>query len=97
MPRPFAISIALSDEDRAPLAGGARRPRSAQALAFRARIVLAAAEPGATNTAIAAELRTTTMTVAKWRGRSVRRGLDGRHDAPRPGPSVRSPMCRSSR
>jgi len=50
-----------------------RRPKTAQALAFRARIVLAAAGPELTNTAIAAQLGTTTMTVAKWRGRFAAR------------------------
>ncbi len=35
--------IVLSDEDRAVLERWARRPKTAQALAFRSRIVLAAA------------------------------------------------------
>ena len=62
----------------------ARRPKSAQALAFRCRIVLAAAE-GRSSTEIAAELGCTGSTVGKWRGRFARRGLDGLHDEPRPG------------
>ena len=62
----------------------ARRPKSSQALAFRCRIVLAAAE-GESSTEIAAELGCTGSTVGKWRGRFARRGLDGLHDEPRPG------------
>jgi transposase len=85
MPRPFAQPITLSADDRATLTNWARRPKTAQALALRARIVLAAAEPGATNTAIAARLGVTMMTVTKWRNRFAARGLDGLHDEPRPG------------
>jgi len=85
MPRPFAVPITLSDEDRAVLVGWTRRQKTAQALAFRARIILAAAEPGATNTGIAAALRTTKMAVAKWRGRFAAQGLAGLSDEPRPG------------
>ena len=63
----------------------ARRPKSAQALAFRCRIVLAAAE-GRSSTEIAARAwAATRSTVGKWRGRFARRGLDGLHDEPRPG------------
>ncbi len=85
MPRPFAVPVTLSEEERAVLVGWTRRPKTAQALAFRARVILAAAEPGATNTGIAAALRTTKMTVAKWRGRFAARGLEGLSDEPRPG------------
>jgi transposase len=85
MARPFAIPIRLTDTDRETLLAWSRRPKTAQALAFRARIVLAASDPAHTNTAIAAELATTTMTVAKWRGRFAERGIEGLHDEPRPG------------
>ena len=85
MPRPFAPWITLSADDRATLTAWARRPKTAQALALRARIVLAAAEPGATNGAIAARLGVTRPTVTKWRSRFAQRGLDGLHDDPRPG------------
>jgi DNA-binding NarL/FixJ family response regulator len=47
-----AVEIELSDDERAQLEAWARRPTSAQALAQRSRIVLAAAE-GAKNTEIA--------------------------------------------
>ena len=62
----------------------ARRPKSSQALAFRCRIVLAAAE-GRSSNEIAAELGCNANTVSKWRVRFARRGLDGLHDEPRPG------------
>ena len=85
MPRPFAASITLSADDRATLTNWARRPKTAQALALRARIILAAAEPGMTNGAVAARLGVTRPTVTKWRSRFAVRGLDGLHDEPRPG------------
>src|SRR6478735_12818035 len=76
--------VVLGDEEREPLERWARRPPSAQALAFRCRIVLAAAE-GRSSTEIAAELGCSGSTVGRWRGRFARRGLDGLHDEPRPG------------
>ena len=47
--------VVLSGEEREVLERWARRPKSAQALAFRCRIVLAAAE-GRSSNEIAAEL-----------------------------------------
>ena len=44
MPIPTAVSIELTDEERAVLEGWTRRRKSAQALALRARIVLMAPE-----------------------------------------------------
>jgi transposase len=85
MPRPFAQPITLSADDRTTLTQWARRPKTAQALAFRARLILAAAEPGTTNTAIARRLGTTMMTVTKWRNRFATHGLAGLRDEPRPG------------
>ncbi len=76
--------VVLTREERETLARWARRPRSSQALAFRCRIVLAAAE-GRSSTEIAAELGCTGSTVGEWRGRFARRGSDGLHDQPRPG------------
>jgi transposase len=76
--------VVLTDGDREVLERWARRPSSAQALAFRCRIVLAAAE-GCSSSAIADELGCNVSTVGKWRGRFGRRGLDGLHDEPRPG------------
>src|SRR6516164_6770991 len=76
--------VVLSDEDREVLERWARRPKSAQALALRCRIVLAAAD-GQSSQEIAARLGCTASTVGKWRARFARRGFDGLHDEPRPG------------
>src|SRR5881409_3150895 len=76
--------VVLSGEEREVLERWVRRPKTSQALAFRCRIVLAAAE-GASSTEIAAELGCTGSTVGRWRGRFARRGFDGLHDEPRPG------------
>ena len=81
---PVRAEVVLDDQERETLERWARRPKSSQALAFRCRIVLAAAD-GWSSTEIAAELGTTGTTVGKWRGRFARRGLDGLHDEPRPG------------
>ena len=56
MARPHAVVISVSEADRTVLQNWARRRKTAQALALRARIVLTCAEPAATNTAVAAEL-----------------------------------------
>jgi transposase len=76
--------VALSADERATLERWARRPKSAQALALRCRIVLAAAD-GEANGEIAARLGCHPATVGKWRRRFAERGLDGLHDEPRPG------------
>jgi transposase len=85
MPRgPKPTPITLTDDERAKLTGWANRPTSAQRLAARARIVLAAAD-GRTNTAIAAHLHLTLPTARKWRERFAARRLEGLTDEPRPG------------
>jgi len=76
--------VILSSEERETLERWRRRHSTSQALALRARIVLGSAE-GATNTAIAKELRLTKQTVGKWRSRFLVRRLDGLLDEPRPG------------
>ena len=77
-------TIVLTDDERAVLERWARRPKSAQALALRCRIVLGAAE-GESSIEIAARLGCTPSTVGKWRVRFAERRLDGLHDEPRPG------------
>ncbi|MGA8745142.1 MAG: helix-turn-helix domain-containing protein [Solirubrobacterales bacterium] len=81
---PRRVDVVLKDDEREVLERWARRPKSAQALALRCRIVLAAAE-GEPSKDIAARLGCSTQTVGRWRGRFARRGFDGLHDEPRPG------------
>jgi transposase len=76
--------LVLSDEERVTLERWARRPKSAQALAQRSRIVLACAG-GADNKSVAARERVSAAMVGKWRARFVERRLGGLVDEPRPG------------
>ena len=85
MATPHAIPVALSGTDRDLLQGWIRRRKTGQALATRARIVLACAEPGTTNGGVAGRLGVSRATVALWRRRFAERGLDGLLDEPRPG------------
>src|ERR1700760_4101589 len=84
MPSPFAAEVVLSDEGREQLESWARRRSSAQALASRSRIVLAAAE-GLKNTEIAGRFGVEHGTVRKWRNGFARERLDGLLDEPRVG------------
>ena len=81
--RPIA-PLSLAVEERETLARWARRPKSAQALAQRSRIILECAG-GAPNTVVAERLNLTPQTVGKWRQRFLERRLDGLLDEPRPG------------
>lgn len=76
--------LVLTPADRETLERWARRPKTAQAVAQRARLVLSCAE-GRPNTAVALEFGVTKQMVGKWRSRFCERGVDGLLDEPRPG------------
>ncbi len=77
--------LILSSEEKSKLELMARRPKTDQRTALRARIVLGCAA-GESNTAVAAKLGVTIQTVGKWRQRFVDGRLGALGDAPRSGP-----------
>src|SRR5215218_4823298 len=84
MPGRARGSLVLSEDERQTLTRWARRAKSSQALASRARIVLACAD-GLPNTHVAARLGVSRDMVGKWRSRFIARRLEGLSDEPRPG------------
>jgi transposase len=74
----------LSVEETEELRRLERRRTTAQALALRARIILACAE-GRSNGEVARICGVTRPTVGKWRQRFVERSVEGLLDEPRPG------------
>jgi len=76
--------LALSDAEREELERLARRPKTQQRLALRAKIVLTCSK-GLSNIEVADELEISRLTVGKWRSRFVHRRLEGLVDEPRPG------------
>jgi len=95
MPSPHAPPIVLDDETREQLEALARAHSTPQAFAFRARIVLRAADEDAPcNLQIAVELDCARDTVGLWRRRFATQGLAGLQDAPRSGrPRSFSPLA----
>jgi hypothetical protein len=86
MPLPFAVPVPLADDQRRQLLALARAHSTPQALAFRCRLVLRAADPDRpTNGRIAGEFGCDRHTVSLWRRRFRDRGLGGLQDAPRSG------------
>jgi transposase len=79
-----AAAIDLTAAERRELESLARARKTGQAMARRARIVLAAAA-GLENKAICAEVEADANTVSKWRRRFAAHRLDGLLDEPRPG------------
>jgi transposase len=76
--------VTLTEDEHAQLVAWSRRSKSANALAMRSRIVLAAAD-GLGNTAIADKLDIHVSSARKWRSRFVADRLEGLLDEPRPG------------
>src|SRR5215470_4947486 len=76
--------IELTDEERSKLQHWARRPKSSQRLALRARIVWGCAG-GLENRQVARQLRIADQTVCKWRERFRTARWEGLVDEPRPG------------
>jgi transposase len=81
-PKPAAIVLAASE--RRQLEAWATRRKTQQALALRARIVLAAAD-GEANMGIADRLEVRRLTVVKWRARFIADRAAGLVDGRRSG------------
>ena len=82
---PKVEPVILTMEEHNRLVEWTRRHKSAQALAMRARIVLACQQQERSNGQIAQQLRVSPQSVGKWRKRFARARLDGLLDEPRPG------------
>jgi DNA-binding CsgD family transcriptional regulator len=76
--------LKIDDADHDKLQTIARRPKSAQAMAMRARIVLSCGQ-GMSNSEIARKLHITGATVGKWRERFRKDGMNSLLDEPRAG------------
>jgi transposase len=81
---PKLAPLELTTAEREELQGLARRPKTGQALAMRARVVLACAD-GLSNSEASRRLGVSLPTIGKWRKRFVVDRVDGLLDEPRPG------------
>ena len=79
-----AVAIILDDVEKRELTALTRKHGAPQALAERARIVLAASS-GLNNKEVAAKIGVCAATVGTWRNRFAKRRMDGLYDEPRPG------------
>lgn len=79
-----AVTIVLDDAERSELTALTRKHGAPQALAERARIVLAASS-GLNNKEIAAKVGVCAVTAGTWRNRFAEKRMDGLYDEPRPG------------
>ena len=86
MPFPFAETVSLTDPQALNWRHWFVRGSTPQALVFRCRLILRAADKdNPTNLQIAAEFHCERHTVALWRNRYLLKGLAGLQDAPRSG------------
>ena len=76
--------LVLSPSERDALQQWVAQRKTAQALALRARIILACAQ-GLSNSEVSAQVGLGSQSVGKWRRRFLDRRLDGLRDEPRPG------------
>lgn len=81
--RPKRI-VSLTEEQKEELSRWTRRATTAQALALRARVILACVQ-GGDDFEVAERAGVAAGTVGKWRRRFVAKGMDGLLDEPRPG------------
>ena len=79
-----AVTVVLDAAEERDLTALTRKHGAPQAIAMRARIVLAAAE-GLDNKVIAAKVGVCAATAGAWRNRFAERRMDGLYDEPRPG------------
>jgi transposase len=79
-----AVTIVLDEAEKDELAALTRKHRAPQALAERARIVLAAAS-GLNNKQIAAKIGVCAAAAGTWRNRFAESRMNGLYDEPRPG------------
>jgi transposase len=84
MPKGRAVAIVLEAAEKSELTALTRKYGAPQALAERARIVLAAAA-GLNNKEIAAKIGVCAVTLGTWRNRFVAKRMEGLYDEPRPG------------